>query len=46
MVTKRTLEKNAWTLPKTNITLDWSDIYTRAQAVIVAISREQGVDLV
>jgi hypothetical protein len=46
MVTKKTIGKYAWTLPKTNVVLDWSEIYVKAKAVIVAISRELGVELV
>ena len=40
------MNKHAWTLPRTNIILDISDVYIKAHAVLVAISRERGVDLV
>ena len=46
VITKKTMGKYAWTLPKTNIVLDQSEVYTKTYAVIVAISRECGVDLV
>ena len=37
---------HAWTLQRTNITLDQSEVYTKVFAVIVSISRESGVELV
>jgi len=37
---------HAWTLPKTNITLDQTQVYTKVKAVLFAISREGGVELV
>ena len=40
------MNKHAWTLPRTNIILDMSDVYIKCHAVLVAISRERGVDLV
>ena len=44
VVTKRTIPTHAWTLPKTNACLDQGQVYTQAKAVIVAASREYGVD--
>ena len=44
LVTKRTLPTHVWTLPKQNAEIDMKDCYTPARAIIVAASREYGVD--
>ena len=46
MVTKKTLGKLAWTLPKTNVVLDSSETNMKALAILVSISREIGIELV
>ena len=46
VVTKKTNNTHVWTLPKTNITLDQSEIYTKSKAIILAVSREKGLELV
>ena len=46
VVTKKTWPTHAWTLPKQNVMLDQSKAYTKTYAVILAISRERGVELV
>ena len=46
LVTKKTMSTHAWTPLKTNITLDYSEFYAKAQAIIVSVSRENGVELV
>ena len=30
MVTKKSIGKYAWTLPRRNVTLDWSEVYIKA----------------
>ena len=42
--TKRTIPTHIWTLPKSNIELAYPDINTGAKAVIVAVSRELGLE--
>ena len=44
LITKNTLPTHAWTLPKTNIRIDQRESYTKAKAIIVAVSREYGLD--
>ena len=46
MVTKNTWPTHAWTMQKENITLDQSKAYNKSLAVVMAVSREQGVELV
>ena len=46
MVTKSTLPTHDWTRPNTNHELDLSQIDTRAIAVVGAVSRERGVELI
>ena len=46
VVSKQTMKTHAWTNKKTNIIYDLSKIYTRPKAVILAVSREYGLDLV
>ena len=44
MVTKRTIPTHAWTLPKTNINLDQRETNIEAHAILLAVSREYGID--
>ena len=44
MLTKRTIPKHAWTLPRTNIEIDMKQISDPTRAVIVAASRENGIE--
>ena len=44
MLTKRTIPKHAWTLPRTNIEIDMKQLNDPTRAVIVAASRENGVE--
>ena len=37
---------HVWTLPKTNICVDQTEIYTKPKAIILAISREKGLETV
>ena len=46
VVTKKTWPTHVWTLPKTNLQMDQSKAYTETYAVILAISREKGIELV
>ena len=46
MVTKKTWLTHEWSLPKTNLQLDQSRAFNEAYAVILAVSRERGVELV
>ena len=46
MVTKRTWPKHVWTLPKENMIIDQAEAYTETYAIILAISREKGIELV
>ena len=46
VITKKTLPTHAWTQQKTNILMDQSKAYTETYAVILAVSRERGVELV
>ena len=46
LITKNTLPTHAWTLPKTNIRIDQRESYTKAKAIIVAVSREKGLDYI
>ena len=45
-MTKRTWPKHVWTLQKQNVLIDQAEAYTETFAVILAISREKGVELV
>ena len=44
MITKRTLPKTVWSLPKTNVFLDQKEISIKNKAILVAVSREYGLD--
>ena len=44
LVTKRTLPTHVWSLPKQNAEIDMKDCYTKARAIILAVSRENGVE--
>ena len=44
MLTKRTIPKLAWTLPRMNIEIDMKQISDPTRAVVVAASRENGVE--
>jgi len=46
MITKHTLPTFAWTNKRTNILYDLGRVQTQPKAVIVAVSREYGLDLV
>ena len=46
VITKKTIGTHVWTLPKTNISLDPKDTNTKVKAVIIAISREKGIEAV
>ncbi len=46
VVTKKTFNTHVWTLPKTNVTLDQRETYTQTKAIILAISREKGIESV
>ena len=46
VVTKKTFNTHVWTLPRNNVTLDQRETYTQAKAVILAISRERGLESV
>ena len=46
VVTKHTWPTHAWYLPKGNITVDQTQAYNKTLAVILAVSRERGVELV
>ena len=46
VITKKTWPTHAWSSPKENVTLNQCNAYTRTYAVILAISRERGVELV
>ena len=35
-----------WTLPKTNLQIDQKEAFTETYAVVLAISRERGIELV
>ena len=44
VITKRTLPTHVWTLPRTNAQIDQKSAYTKSIAVILAVSREYGMD--
>ena len=44
MITKKTFNTHVWTRPRSNITLDQGETYTKTKAVILAISREKGIE--
>ena len=46
VVTKNTWPTHAWTLKKNNVTIDQSKAYNKTLAVVMAVSRESGVELV
>ena len=46
VITKRTWPAHAWANKKENIFVNQADAYNRALAVVMAISRERGVELV
>ena len=46
VITKKTWSTHVWTLPKMNKQIDQSRAYTEVYAVILAISREKGIELV
>ena len=46
VVTKKTWSTHVWTLPRTNMQIDQSKAYTEVYAIILAVSRESGVELV
>ena len=46
VITKKTWPTHVWTLPKNNIQIDQKQAYNEAYAVILAISRERGIELV
>ena len=46
VVTKKTIPTHAWTGPKDNIQLNQARAYMEAFAVVLAVSRERGVELV
>ena len=46
VVTKKTWDTHVWALPKENYMLDQAKAYTDTFAVILAISREKGIELV
>jgi len=46
VITKKTWPTHVWTLEKMNKHIDQSKAYTEVYAVILAISRERGIELV
>ena len=44
MITERTLPKTVWTLPKMNVFLDQKEISIKNKAILLAVSREYGLD--
>ena len=44
MITKSTLPTHVWTLPKTNACIDLGQLKSPAKAMIMAISREYGIE--
>ncbi len=44
VITKNTMLKNTWSLPKMNTEISISDSYIQNKAVLIAISRESGVE--
>ena len=46
MVTKKTVPSHSWSKQKQNISLDYQHMDTNAIAVIGAVSREKGLELV
>ena len=44
MVTKNTLPSHVWSLPKSNIYIDNKEAYIEPVAIILAVSRENGID--
>ena len=44
MVTKNTLPTHVWSLPKSNIYIDNKEAYIEPVAIILAVSRENGID--
>ena len=45
-INKYTWPSHEWSLPKTNIQLEQSQTYTKPYSVILAVSREKGIELV
>ena len=43
-VTKTTIPRNVWTLPKENCTLDYQEVQNEVKAIIAAVSRERGLE--
>ena len=46
VISKQTMPAFVWTNKYTNITYDLSKLQTRAKAVLIAVSREYGLDLI
>ena len=46
VITKKTWPTHAWASQKENIRLDQGHAFTEAYAVVLAVSRERGVELV
>ena len=46
MITKRTWPTHVWSQPRDNLMMDQSKVMTEAYAVVMAISRERGIELV
>ena len=46
VITKKTLPTHVWTLPRNNMQVDQSKAYTETFAVLLAISREKGIEMV
>ena len=46
VVTKKTMPTHVWTQQKVNAQVDQSKVQTEVYAIILAISRERGVELV
>ena len=44
MITKRALPTHVWPLPKTNVFLDQKEISIKNKAILLAVSREYGLD--
>ena len=46
VITKRTWPTHVWTQQKVNMKIDQSEAYTETYAVLLAVSREKGIELV
>lgn len=46
VVTKQTVPTHVWSLPKHNAAIDIAMSYTKPHAILAAVSREYGLDLI